>query len=60
MPIRETVVTILEIAATVALIVGFIFQDKLVAWEDKVIAKIKKFIKAGDNENELEDSQSCS
>lgn len=33
--------TILEVAVGIALIIGFWNEDKLAAWEDRLFAKIK-------------------
>lgn len=39
------IISILELTAVIAVIVGFVHEDKLIAFEDKISKKIKKIIK---------------
>ena len=38
-------ISIIELAAVIAVIIGFVHEDKLIALEDKISKKIKKIIK---------------
>ena len=41
MALKFTIQTILELAAVIAVIVGFIREDKLIAFEERIADKIK-------------------
>ncbi len=39
-----TIVSMLEIMGFIALVLGLIFEDKVAAWEERMIKRIKKHI----------------
>lgn len=45
MALKFVIQTVVELAAVIAVIVGFVHEDKLIALEDKISKKIKKIIK---------------
>lgn len=49
MTTADTVRTILECSAFIAIILGLVYEEKVIAFEDKIASKIRRVFNKGEN-----------